>query len=192
MTGEHITVVSGLPRSGTSMLMKMLDAAGLEPIIDGIRAADSDNPGGYYELEKVKKIGEDTSWLADARGKVVKVISQLLRDLPSQFHYKVLFAHREMAEILASQRVMLGRRGQPTDTVDDVKMAALFQSHLDDIKAWMDVQPHIEAIHLHYGEIIADPQGQSRHIAAFVDAGLDAERMARVVDDNLYRQRKYL
>ena len=128
--------------------------------------------------------------MPDSRGKVVKVISQLLGDLPTQFRYKVLFAHREMGEILASQRVMLERRGQSTDAVDDAKIAVLFQRHLDDIKVWMDEQQHIEVLHLHYGDILADPLVQSKRIAEFVDAGLDPERMAGVVDEKLYRQRK--
>lgn len=107
---EYITIVSGLPRSGTSMLMKMLAAGGLPPLTDGIREADADNPGGYYEFEKVKQLEKDTTWLESAKGKAVKVISQLLDQLPLHKSYKIVFALRQMDEILASQRAMLADR----------------------------------------------------------------------------------
>jgi hypothetical protein len=191
MDADHITVVSGLPRSGTSMLMKMLEAGGLEPVVDGIRRADADNPGGYYEFEKVKKMGEDVSWLETAQGKVIKVISQLLEDLPTQYRYKVLFAHREMAEILASQQVMLERRGQATDAVSDDEIDAIFQRHLDEMQTWLATQDHLETLHVQYGGILADSQGESKRIADFLGVPIDQQAMAEVVDANLYRQRKY-
>ena len=111
--GEPIVVVSGLPRSGTSMMMKMLEAGGIPPVTDELRTADDDNPKGYYEFERVKQMDKgDTAWVADAQGKVVKVISALLKHLPSSHNYQVIFLRRHMSEILASQRKMLIRRGE--------------------------------------------------------------------------------
>ena len=101
---DTVNIVSGLPRSGTSMMMKMLEAGGIEPLIDHIRKADIDNPKGYYEFERVKQIKEDQEWLDDAVGKVVKMVSMLLLDLPPGYNYKIVFTRREMKEILASQR----------------------------------------------------------------------------------------
>ena len=125
---QFITVVSGLPRSGTSMMMKMLEAGGILPIIDNIRTADEDNPKGYYEFERVKAIDKgDTEWVADAQGKSVKVISALLKHLPSDHQYRVIFIRRHMDEILASQRKMLLRRGEDPDKMDDAEMALLFE-----------------------------------------------------------------
>lgn len=189
MHANYITVVSGLPRSGTSMLMKMLQAGGLEPVVDGIRTADEDNPGGYYEFEKVKKMTEDTSWLASAQGKVIKIISQLLADLPKQYHYKVLFIHREMVEVLASQQIMLKRRGQATDTVHDAEIGAIFQRHVQQVKVWLAAQDHCEVLEVHYADILGDPHRESLRIAAFLGEGFNAKVMAGVVDEKLYRQR---
>ena len=112
---RSVVVVSGLPRSGTSMLMGMLAAGGMETLADGVRAPDDDNPLGYYELERVKQLqtGVDTAWLGDARGKCVKVISYFLKYLPSDEHYRIVFVRRDLAEVLASQRTMLPRRGEP-------------------------------------------------------------------------------
>ena len=190
LNSEIITVVSGLPRSGTSMMMKMLEAGGLSPVTDNIRTADEDNPKGYYELEKVKEMKADTSWMPEARGKVIKVISALLQDLPSDYRYRVVFMRREMSEILASQRQMLIRRGQEPNKVPDEKMAAMFEKHLVKIGEWLDAQANIEALFIKYNDILAEPGGSVTSLNAFFEDALDAAAMQSVVDKQLYRQRK--
>ncbi len=187
---ELITVVSGLPRSGTSMMMKMLEAGGLAPVTDEIRTADEDNPTGYYEFEKVKEMKTDTSWLPEAQGKVIKVISALLQDLPAGHRYRVVFMRREMTEILASQRQMLIRRGQEPDKVADEKMAAMFEKHLAKVGEWLDAQPHIDVLFIKYNDILDDPAGSVTTLNAFFGNELDAGKMQAVVDSQLYRQRK--
>lgn len=190
LNSEIITVVSGLPRSGTSMMMKMLEAGGLSPVTDNIRTADEDNPKGYYELEKVKEMKADTSWMPEARGKVIKVISALLQDLPSDYRYRVVFMRREMSEILASQRQMLIRRGQEPNKVPDERMAAMFEKHLVKIAEWLDAQANIEALFIKYNDILAEPGGSVTSLNAFFEDALDAAAMQSVVDKQLYRQRK--
>ncbi len=185
-----ITIVSGLPRSGTSMLMKMLDAGGLQPLTDGIREPDEDNPGGYYELEQVKQLATENHWIEAAQGRVVKVISQLLDTLPNDRRYKVVFALREMDEILASQRAMLKRRGQVPDVVSDTEIAAVFGRHLQEVREWLQVQSHIEVLFVDYGAMLRDPLAASNRVADFLALPLDFEKMAGVVDQGLYRQRK--
>ena len=143
MDPKVITVVSGLPRSGTSMMMKMLEAGGIHPITDGEREADEDNPKGYYEFEPVKQMKADTSWMPRAQGKSIKIIAKLLPDMPSGYEYRVLFMRRNMDEMLASQKKMLVRRGEPTDTVSDAMMAKFFAKHVAEIQAWIDTQPNI-------------------------------------------------
>src|SRR5262249_42395496 len=91
MMKDEITVVSGLPRSGTSMMMNILTAGGIQALTDGERLPDESNPRGYFELEKVKYLGRDRSFLSDAVGKVVKVVSPLLKHLSSEYHYRVIF-----------------------------------------------------------------------------------------------------
>ncbi|MDE2705253.1 MAG: sulfotransferase domain-containing protein [Gemmatimonadota bacterium] len=181
--------MSGLPRSGTSMLMKMLAAGGLPPLTDGIREADADNPGGYYEFEKVKQLERDTAWLESARGKAVKVISQLLDQLPPNRPYKIVFALRKMDEILASQRAMLARRGQPCDRISDAEMATAFGRHLSAVQQWLSEHPQMKVLYVDYAAVLRDPLATSHEIKTFLALPLDVRQMASVVDQSLYRQR---
>ena len=186
-----VVIVSGLPRSGTSMMMKMLEAGGIPPLTDEIRTADSDNPKGYYEFERVKKLDEgDTAWLEEARGKAVKVISALLKHLPQGYTYKVIFMRRKMEEILASQRQMLIRRGEPTDAVSDEELTELFRRHLAQIQAWIDSQPNVEVVYVSYNEVLENPVEQAEMINRFLGDRLDVEQMVGVIDPTLYRQRR--
>ena len=185
-----VIVVSGLPRSGTSMMMKMLNAGGIEPVTDSIRAADEDNPKGYYELEKVKQLDKDSSWVADCQGKALKVISMLLKPLPSGQHYKIIFMRRKMAEILASQKQMLIRRGQPTDTIPDAKMAEMFNKHLKDIESFIEKQPYMDCLYISYNEVLENPQENVENVNRFLGGALNTVAMLEVVDQALHRQRR--
>jgi len=187
---EGITIVSGLPRSGTSMLMKMLEAGGMQLLVDNIRTADEDNPKGYYEFERVKKLQHDQSWLEDAKGKAVKIISELLKHLPQGYTYKVIFMHRKMEEILASQRRMLIRRGESTDEVSDGRLAELYRKHLQWIEAWLDEQPNIEVVAVSYNEVLENPVEHAERINRFLGNTLNVENMVGAVDQTLYRQRR--
>jgi hypothetical protein len=190
MNNETIAIVSGLPRSGTSMMMRMLAAGGMEALTDNLRTADEDNPKGYFEFEKVKELEKDGSWLADARGRAVKIISKLLKHLPSGYSYRVIFMRRKMDEILASQRQMLIRRGEPADTISDRRMAEIFERHLKDVLAWLESQPNIEVIYVDYNETLADPPSSIDRINEFLGGGLDVGAMMDVVDKALYRQQR--
>ena len=185
-----ITIVSGLPRSGTSMTMKMLDAGGIPPLTDHIRTADDDNPKGYYEYERAKKLREgDTEWIPEAEGKVVKVIGALLMHLPASYQYRVLFMRREMDEILASQARMLENRSEE-NKVDNETMAALFAKHLKQIEDWMNSQPNLKYIDVDYNLMLSNPRPQIRKINQFLGGDLNEAAMLEVIDPQLYRQRK--
>jgi hypothetical protein len=185
-----VVLVSGLPRSGTSMMMKMLEAGGLAVLTDHIRTADEDNPKGYYEFERVKQLEHDQAWLEDARGKVVKLIAALLKHLPADYRYKVIFIRRRIEEVLASQRAMLIRRGEPTDDISDERMADLFARHVELVEAWLAEQPNIDVLYVHHHDTLANPAEQARRINHFLGGTLDEARMAAVVDPALYRQRR--
>jgi hypothetical protein len=186
-----ITIVSGLPRSGTSMMMKMLEAGGIPPLTDRERTADADNPKGYFEFERVKQLDKgDSDWLPQAEGKAVKVISALLKHLPDGYRYKVIFMERHMAEILASQRKMLVRRQEDVDKTDDAQMAALFEKHVAEIKQWLDAQPQFEVLTIHYSNVLQDGWPQIQAVNQFLGGHLNEEAMANVIDPNLYRNRK--
>ena len=160
---DPIIVVSGLPRSGTSMMMGMLEAGGLELLTDGIRTADEDNPTGYYELERVKDLDkvEDASWLGAAKGKGVKVISFLLQHLPDTFDYKIIFMRRSIDEVLASQSMMLKRRAQSKGGTSDADMTGVFAQHLKKVEALIDRRPNCDVLYIDYREALDSP-GQDR------------------------------
>ena len=186
---EPIIVVSGLPRSGTSMMMKILAEGGLSIVTDELRGADDDNPDGYFELETVKQMSSGhVDWLSNAGGKVVKVISALLEFLPAEYTYKVIFMEREIQEILASQRKMLQRRNE-TSHIDDAEMEAQFRRHLAVVKPWLVRQPHMEVLYVSYNALMSDPESQCRRVVEFLHTPLDVSRMLAVPNAALYRNR---
>lgn len=184
-----ITIVSGLPRSGTSMMMRMLEVGGMEVVIDNIRKADVENPKGYYELEKVKKIKEDSSWLGGTQGKAFKMVSMLLYDLPKDKHYKIIFMKRNIQEMLASQRRMLWRQNPEKADVDYEKMGKLYEKHLKDIALWLEAQENIDVVYINYNDLIENPRENIEKFHRFLGSRLDAEKMIKVVDRSLYRNR---
>lgn len=190
---EHektIYVVSGLPRSGTSMMMKMLEAGGLKALTDNIRAADDDNLQGYFEFERVKAMKDgDTAWVAEAHGRVVKVISALLEHLPSAHRYKVIFMEREMMEILASQRKMLERRGKPGNPAEDGKFAELYGRHLEKVKTWLAGQGNMDVLYVRYNEMVKEPHKLADEVAKFLGVPMDVKAMGAVPQEQYYRQR---
>jgi hypothetical protein len=172
------------------MMMRMLEQGGLPVLTDGIRTANEDNPRGYYEFERVKKLPEgDTAWLPEAEGKAVKVIAALLMHLPPSHTYRVLFMRRSMAEILASQKRMLANRGEVTDAIDDEEMSRLFEKHLDQVFDWIDKQPNVTTIDVNYNELLVTPREALADVVSFLDLPLDLDRMVAVADPALYRQR---
>ena len=186
---QPIVVVSGLPRSGTSMMMKMLAEGGLQVLTDELRRPDSDNPNGYFEFETVKQMsGGNVEWLAEAGGKVIKVISALLEYLPPNYSYKVIFLERDLQEILASQRKMLVNRHEEA-AIDDAEIAVQLQKHLSVVKPWLVRQPNMEVIYVNYNALIADPAPFCARIVTFLGLPLDKARMLAVPNQMLYRIR---
>lgn len=188
--GEPVILVSGLPRSGTSMAMKMLEAGGLPVVADGVRSADEDNPKGYFEDERVKALGEspDKTWLRRARGRAIKIISYLLKDLPPDNNYKVIFLRRDLREVLASQSKMLERRNEASG-VSDEQMIEIYQSHLWRVDYLFRHAGHFDRLDLQYADVVADPRRAAERIDAFLGGRLDVERMVEAVDPQLYRNR---
>ena len=185
-----ITIVSGLPRSGTSLMMQMLEAGGIPPLTDHIRAHDDDNPRGYYELEAVKRTKRDQSWLDEAPGRAVKVIHALLYDLPGDRAYRIIFMQRNLAEVVRSQAVMLERRGTTGANLTAEQLVRAYQQQLDKVQGWMAQQPDIQVHMVDYNALVADPAPVVDVVIGFLGVSLDREAMLAVVDPSLYRQRK--
>ncbi len=187
-TSEFITVVSGLPRSGTSMMMRMLEAGGIAALTDSRRTADDDNPNGYYEFEDVKSLADHREWLNDAAGKAVKMVYSLLKHLPVDREYRVIFMRRHVDEILQSQKKMLERNGILTDVADD-QMRTMFDRELRQFYAWLPSQPHLKLINVSYNELLLNPAPAIHQVNRHLEQRLDADSMIRMVDPALYRHR---
>jgi hypothetical protein len=189
--GKPITVVSGLPRSGTSMVMSMLEAGGVPLLTDDVRGPDERNPKGYFELEAVKQLDNhgDASWLPLARGRAVKIISFLLTWLPETYDYRVLFMQRDVHEVIASQNQLLAHRGECPGTADDDEMRRIYARHLQDVDRFLSSRGCFRSLPVHYRAVIEHPAAEARRISEFLRRRLRIDRMAGVVDPGLYRNR---
>jgi hypothetical protein len=184
-----ITIVSGLPRSGTSLMMQMLVAGGMAALSDGERRADADNPRGYFEWERIKQLPQDPNCIAEAEGKVVKVISRLLISLPAGHEYRVLFMQRPMPEVLASQDEMLRRRGTYKQGADPAVITGAFEKHLREVYAWLDAASYVRWLQVSYRDILNKPMDAAQRIAEFLEIHLNVDAMADQADMSLYRNR---
>lgn len=187
-TDSEVIIVSGLPRSGTSLMMQMLHNGGIEIVTDRIRAADTDNPRGYCEFEQVKKVKTDSSWLPQMRGKAVKMVSQLLYDLPASERYRIVFMERDLDEVLASQEKMLERLGRTAAPRDQMRKS--FQLHLDRLRAWLANQAHMAVLSVRYDRLVEKPEDLVGPICEFLGRQLNADAMLEAIDPGLYRNRK--
>ncbi len=195
---QPIVVVSGLPRTGTSMMMRMVEAGGIPALTDELRVPDPDNPRGYYELERVKALERgDAAWLVDAPGRAVKVISTLLRHLPATHEYRIVYMHRQIGEVLSSQQKMMARAAMADEgaaaTDDPLVLGKMLRSHDMQIRAWVDEQPNMQVLDVNYNALIANAQPAVQRVADFLaemnKGALDTGAMAQVVEPGLYRNR---
>ena len=189
MQRDFITVVSGLPRSGTSLMMQMLAAGGVPPITDNIRAADESNPRGYFEFEAVKKLRTDNSWLELARGHAVKIIHALVRELPTggRFKYRLLLMKRPIEEVLASQKAMLARSGK--SSANEATLARVYGAQLEELERWLATQSDFSFLPVSHHRALKEPLAVAGEINEFLGGALDTAAMAAAVDPLLYRQR---
>lgn len=189
--GKSVIIVSGLPRSGTSMMMQMLEAGGLVTVTDKIREANQENPKGYYELEQVKELdkSDEKFWMKEHKGKVVKVISFLLRYLPMNLNYKVIFIQRDIEEVLKSQNKMLKNCGEKDELVGDEKMRKNYKDHLWRVKYLLKHTANFDVLYINHNDILSSPIEQAKRINEFFNNHLNADSMAGIVDRALYRNR---
>jgi hypothetical protein len=173
------------------MMMKMLQAGGMEILTDSIRKTDENNPKGYFEYEPVKGIVKDHTFLDSADGKAVKIISWLVKYLPDEYSYQVIFMSRNIDEIISSQKKMLERDGKSSDKQNPQKLSGIYIRHVNEVADWMSAQKNMALLYMNYNVILKEPLKNTKKIARFIDGGggLDAERMASVIDIALYRQR---
>jgi hypothetical protein len=168
---DFTTIVSGLPRSGTSMAMQMIVAGGIAPVTDNLRAPDADNPRGYFEFERVKALRTDKAWLDDARGMVVKVIHMLVPELPDDRAYRVVFLERDLREVVKSQSTMLARSGKPGGGLPADRLISIYEQQLAQVFAWLEARPNFRVLRVRHADLIADAAREAARIAAFLDEG---------------------
>lgn len=189
MAIDFTTIVSGLPRSGTSVMMQMIAAGGIEPLVDHVRSPDADNPRGYFEFEAVKKVKHDKSWLDGAQGKVVKMVHLLLTELPDDRQFRIVLMRRNITEVLASQKKMLERSGRKGGALPEEQMARLFEDQLVKVKAWVSARPSFRLLEVGYSDVVSKPEVVAATVSEFLGGSLDLARMVAAVDPSLYRNR---
>jgi hypothetical protein len=189
--GEPIVIVSGLPRSGTSMMMRMLEAGGVPIMSDAEREADIDNPKGYFEYERVKDLEKETdkSYVREGRGQALKVISFLIKDLPDDNDYRVIFMRRNLDEVLSSQDKMIDRLGSSDSSADDEAMKEAYRNDIVRTRLMCKKNSHMELIEIHYSETVANPAASAHKVNTFLDGRLDETAMLAAVDKSLYRNK---
>ena len=170
-------------------MMQMLHAGGLPVLSDGERTPDTDNPKGYLEWERIKKLPGDPALIEEAEGKVVKIVSQLILSLPKDHDYRVVFMQRPLPEVLKSQDEMLRRRGNADSISDTSAIEEAFHRHLIEVYQWLAGQKNIQVSRVHYHRVLREPKVVAEEVAAFLRIPLDIEAMVRQVDGSLYRNR---
>jgi hypothetical protein len=184
-----ITVVSGLPRSGTSLMMQMIVAGGIPALTDGLRSADENNPKGYFEWEPAKSLKQHPEAIAAGEGKVVKIISALLPLLPDAHQYRVVFMIRPLEEVVASQNKMLQRLGRPVPQTPIGSVISAFEKHLHEIEGWLVKRPPGTVLRVEHGAVLRNPQEEAARISTFLGKCLDVAGMARQVEHSLHREK---
>ncbi|MEX0998199.1 MAG: alkaline phosphatase family protein [Flavobacteriaceae bacterium] len=182
---NQIIIVSGLPRSGTSLMMQMLDMGGIEILTDNKRIADESNPKGYYEYEPVMSIHKDNSWLERSKNKSVKIVAPLLKFLDPQYRYKIIFMKRDLNEVIKSQRKMIGK---DPDTIP-IRLYNSYIKQLQSISRWKMKEPGVELVYVDYNELINNPNEIIQKVESFVGVDLDKDKMVQCIDKSLYRNK---
>jgi hypothetical protein len=170
-------------------MMQMLVAGGMSALSDGERHADTDNPRGYLEWERIKQLPNDPVCIAEGEGKVVKVISRLLLSLPAGHEYRIVFMQRPLPEVLASQDEMLRRRGTFKEGADPAMIGAAFEKHLREVYAWLDSKRYVKNFRVAYHDALSQPKEISQQLEQFLGIQLKVEAMVQQVDASLYRNR---
>ena len=185
----EVVIVSGLPRSGTSMMMQVLAAGGLGVLSDGKRQADEDNPRGYYELELAKRLATDNDWLPRARGQAVKVVAQLLPSLPPSESYRIIFMERPLGEVIDSQEAMLRRRGRNESGRSKRRLAKTFFEQIGNIRTVLGAHSdRVRVLAVNYHAALSDPVRTAARVNAFLGGTLDEGAMTKAVDRTLRHQ----
>ena len=179
-----ITIVTGLPRSGTSLMMQILKNIPLEIITDNHRKSDVNNPEGYYEFEAVKGILKNNQFLKDCQGKGIKIVAPLVQFIDLKLNYKVIFMRRHMEEILLSQEKMLGK----DQSSERAKFKAIYELHLKKTIEFLKLNK-IPFIEIEYRNLVNTTEEEIEKILQFLEMNGDKQLLIKQVNDKHYRNR---
>lgn len=185
-----VTIVSGLPRTGTSMMMQMLLAGGMTILTDKKRVSDEDNPKGYFELQNATRLHQQSDWLQDAKGGAVKIVAQLLPYLPNKYEYRIVFMQRDLNEVLGSQNLMLNRLQKKTTAISEQRLRKVFSLQLKQTHDWLEQRQNIQTLFVNYNDVVENPDSTAEQVADFLGGALTVSAMSDIVDPTLYRQRR--
>jgi len=177
---KNIIIVSGLPRSGTSMMMQILQAGGIDLVVDKKRPADLHNPYGYFEFEKVKNLEQDNSWITDCHGKAIKILFHLLQFLPEEISYKILFMMRDLDDVINSQNKML--QSYNSNLQNNDKIRSIFENEIIQTKQWLKNQRNMDGLFVNYDEVIENRVKSILRISDFLDRKLNRQKMISVIN----------
>jgi hypothetical protein len=172
---DYVTLVFGLPRSGTSCLCQMLTVMGV-PILytkDFPMPANERNIGGYWEYEPVRHLKEENDWVHHAIGSGFKLFVGSERFLPRNVAYRAIVAMRTRDAILASWRALAPNAPNELDS-----------KNLDELLAWIDDQPNWRRLSVQYEDLLANPEREAQRMSDFLD-GLDCSQAAAIVNPRL-------
>ena len=183
---SSITIVSGLPRSGTSLLMQMLARAGVPLQHDGVRSADLSNPRGYFEWERIKQLPKNPALIAECEGKAVKVISSLLLSLPANYAYRILFVERRLEHVQASQAKMIEGLGTRGSGLPAAQLVRVLEMHRNYLYAWLTTREDLPVMKIDYDALITQPEAEALRVSRFLELPDEvAPMMASVVEPQL-------
>ena len=189
MDKNDIIVVTGLPRSGTSLMMQILQSLQIKLFTDNHRSADESNPKGYFEHQWVKTIEKDNSWLTDVKGKAIKIVSPLIKYLPVDLNYKIIFMNRDLDEIIQSQERMLTENNKKDDATNSEELKQIFLKDLKQSKDWIHTQLHSEVLEILHSKLLKNPETELEKIKSFLKIDINTTLILKVIDKNLYRSK---
>ena len=184
---KPVIIVSGLPRSGTSLMMQMLQAGGISIIYDNKRPADEHNPYGYYELEKVKRLEQDNSWIEKCTGKALKILYHLLKYLPETTHYKIIFMQRNLKDVVISQDKMLESYSKAVLS-DNAKVMTLFEEERKQIISWIENKSNMDVLYIEFSDVLADQKKVVLQLSDFLGSNLELQSMQAVINPAILSQ----
>lgn len=180
-----ITLITGIPRSGTSLMMQLFKAANVDIATDAIRTEDDNNPKGYYELEAVKGIVKNNAFLKDLDGKTIKIVAPLVTFIDLSLEYRVVFMIRDLDEVVQSQEKMVGKDQQDQKE----KFKTMYAMHIEKSRQFLNSH-NIPFIEIQHRELLQNPELSLKRLIDFCGWETPLEELKSVIDHSLYRNRK--